>query len=138
MDTVLPAQKHLPRVAYPGREAELNRLWSAFSTTSAGAGVMWIISGDAGMGKTTLGETVLSEIRTQSPAVWIGRGGCSERLAESEAYIPINEALHSLLRGESGDRAAQAMKTAAPAWYAQLVPSEPDQRAAQSRPASHE
>src|SRR5262249_2929664 len=52
----------------------------------------------------------------------LARGRCSERLAGTEAYLPFLEALDSLLHGEGGAAAAQAMKVLAPTWYVQLAP----------------
>jgi predicted ATPase len=55
------------------------------------------------------------------------RGRCSERLAGTEAYLPLLEALESLLRdgtargSELGSHAA-TMRQLAPTWYAQVVP----------------
>src|SRR5205085_1958374 len=46
----------------------------------------------------------------------------SERLAGSEAYLPILEALESLLHGGSGEAVAQVMKVISPTWYVQLAP----------------
>ena len=50
----------------------------------------------------------------------MGEGRCSELLAGAEAYLPFLEVLDSLLQGP--DAAAQALRQAAPTWYAQLVP----------------
>jgi tetratricopeptide (TPR) repeat protein len=136
----LPAPpRPLPGAVCVGRERESNRLWSAFAEVSA-RGVMWIVSGDAGMGKTTLAEDFLAGVQVQSPSVWIGRGSSSERLAESDAYVPIFESLHTLLRGKSGAQAAQVMKAAAPSWYRQLSPmtAESPSSPPDTYPVSHE
>src|SRR5262249_16060750 len=42
------------------------------------------------------------------------------------AYLPILEALDSLIRGERGETAAQVMKAVAPTWYVQLTPLNSD------------
>lgn len=105
-----------------GREEELSRLRAAFTQVSAGAGMMLALSGDAGMGKTTLAEDFLAGIEAHKSAAWVGRGRCSERLAETDAFVPILESLDRLLHGESGDQVAHVMKTTAPTWYLQVAP----------------
>ena len=56
-----------------------------------------LFAGPPGLGKTTLVEDFLSEIRHGNPAWLIARGRCSERLAGAEAYLPFLEALDSLV-----------------------------------------
>jgi serine/threonine protein kinase len=124
-----------------GREEELRRLRSAFASVSAGAGMMVTVCGDAGMGKTTLAEDFLAGIEAEYAAAWVGRGRCSERLAETDAFVPIFESLDGLLRAESGDRAAHVMKTIAPTWYVQLSPlmgESTELLAKEAKTASHE
>jgi tetratricopeptide (TPR) repeat protein len=52
----------------------------------------------------------------------IARGKCSERLAGTEAYLPILEAIESLLHGEGGVSTASTLKLVAPTWYVQVAP----------------
>lgn len=107
-----------------GREEQLSRLRAAFQSVSAGTGAMLTVSGDAGMGKTTVVEDFLAEIETPDAAACVGRGRCSERLAETDAFVPIFESLDMLLRrGKHAGEAAQAMKTMAPTWYRQVAPT---------------
>jgi len=103
-----------------GREEELTRLRAAFASVSAGTGIMVAVAGNAGMGKTTIAEDFLAGIEAQYAAAWVGRGRCSERLAETDAFVPIFESLDRLLRGESGDQVAHVMKATAPTWYVQV------------------
>ncbi|MGI8989642.1 MAG: serine/threonine-protein kinase PknK [Bryobacteraceae bacterium] len=124
-----------------GREEELSRLRAAFASVSAGSGIMLTVCGDAGMGKTTLAEDFLAGIEAQYGTAWAGRGRCSERLAETDAFAPILESLDTLLRGESGDQVARVMKTVAPTWYVQVSPpiSESTEiTAKEARTGSHE
>ena len=68
-----------------GRQHELDRIRAAFASASCGPGRMVAISGDAGMGKTTIvGKDFLCEIQTIRTAVWIARGQCSERLVKTD------------------------------------------------------
>jgi tetratricopeptide (TPR) repeat protein len=87
---------------------------------------MVTVSGDAGMGKTTIVEDFLSDIETPAMTAWIARGRCSERLAKTEAFVPILECLDELTRGKLGDEAAQLMRTVAPAWLSLVAPAKAD------------
>lgn len=110
-----------------GREAELARLGNAFDALSRG-GRMVSVAGDAGMGKTTFVEDFLGGLTGDD--AWIARGRCSERLAESDAFAPLLDALDDLRRSDR--RAARLLESIAPAWYAQVAV------AGESHPASQE
>jgi predicted ATPase len=114
-----------------GRQKELTELRAAFESAAAG-GVFCCLSGEAGIGKTTVVETFLSEVATAAADCYVGRGRCSERLAGSEAYLPILEALEDLSR--SGDeRVRQVMSAVAPHWYARVARSAVDAPMADSQ-----
>src|SRR5262249_9791505 len=88
----------------------------------AGRGLFVCVTGEPGLGKTTLVEEFLAELAA-GQACSIARGRCSERLAGTEAYLPFLEALESLLAGPGSEGASRLLKTLAPHWYVQLVPS---------------
>ena len=50
------------------------------------------LAGEAGYGKTALVEAFLASLARKDDPVRIGRGRCSERLAGSDAYLPVLEA----------------------------------------------
>src|SRR5262249_32235793 len=105
-----------------GRERERDRIRAAFDSASSGTGIMLAISGDAGMGKTTIGEEFLAAIGADPEGAWIARGRCSERPANADAFAPVFECLDGLTRGESGGDAERLMKEAAPTWLVQIAP----------------
>jgi adenylate cyclase len=105
-----------------GRERERSELRQAFDSVAAGQGSMIAVSGEAGIGKTTLVEDFVAELQANAESFIFTRGRCSERLAGSEAYLPVLEALENLLRGELADVVARMMKVMAPTWYVQLAP----------------
>ena len=82
-------------------------------------GAIISITGEAGLGKTTLVEKCLTLFGSSSGAA-IATGRCSERLAGSEAYLPFLEALADLTRKDS-----KPLKLLAPAWF-RLVSTTPD------------
>jgi serine/threonine protein kinase/tetratricopeptide (TPR) repeat protein len=105
-----------------GRELELDELRRAWTACAGGSGFVVCLTGEPGIGKTTAVEDFLAEIGAAG-ACFVARGQCSERLAGSEAYLPILEALESLLlRGEGRDLALSVMKESAPTWYVQIAP----------------
>jgi adenylate cyclase len=91
---------------------------------------MHTIVGEPGYGKTTFVEHFLRTVAEGTGHYRIGRGRCSERLAGADAYLPVLEALDSLLHGESGDSVARAMRLLAPAWFTLLQPLSSDGSAA--------
>ena len=95
----------LPHALCVGRDYELQQLSTSFEGMAA-AGAMWNITGDAGIGKTTLASELLAEVRRGATAAWIGWGSGSERLAETDAFVPILECLHNLLKGPEAAEAA--------------------------------
>jgi predicted ATPase len=104
-----------------GRQKELAELGRAFKSAAAGQARFLCVTGEPGMGKTTLVEDFLGELAATGRPWALARGRCSERLAGTEAYLPFLEALESLVRAEGGETAAQVMKATAPNWYVQVV-----------------
>lgn len=104
-----------------GREKERAELQSGFESALAGRGQLLCVAGEPGIGKTTLVEDFLSDLTAERRAT-IARGRCSERLAGTEAYLPLLEALESLLQSGSNPAAARVMRQIAPTWYSQMVP----------------
>jgi predicted ATPase len=103
------------------RQPELTALRAALAEAEAGRGAVLCLTGEPGIGKTTLAEDFLSELATSGRAVLIVRGHCSERLAASEPYLPVIDALQDLLRGESREAVTRLMKVVAPTWHNQVA-----------------
>jgi serine/threonine protein kinase/predicted ATPase len=101
------------------REPELAALRAALAEAAAGRGLLVCVVGEPGIGKTTLVEDFLSKPGTPTPLV--ARGRCSERLAGTEAYLPVLEALADLLRNDASTVMASLMKSVAPTWFAQIA-----------------
>jgi tetratricopeptide (TPR) repeat protein len=104
-----------------GRTKELAELGFAFQSAAQGSGLVLCVAGEAGMGKSTLLEDFSIQLRGQGATCYLANGRCSERLAGSEAYLPLLEALESLLRA-GGDPVMRLLKLVAPTWYVQIVP----------------
>lgn len=111
-----------------GRLGELARLRKAFDALGSG-GRMVSVSGDAGMGKTTFVEDFLAGLA--GTGVWVARGRSSERLAATDAFAPLLDALDDLRRNDS--EAGRLLESTAPAWHAQVVMGVESQPASQER-----
>ena len=105
-----------------GRDRERASLWAGFESAAEGRGLLLCVTGEPGLGKTTLVEEFLADLAARDRPHGLARGRCSERLAGTEAYLPFLEALDSLIQGTGGAAAAQVMKVVAPTWYVQLAP----------------
>jgi predicted ATPase len=118
-----------------GRQQERASLWAGFESAAAGRGQLVCVTGEPGLGKTTLVEDFLDELSARGRPHGVGRGRCSERLAGAEAYLPFLEALDSLLQGAGDPTAAQTLHLLAPTWYAQLKPRAADDASLTGGPA---
>jgi predicted ATPase len=119
------APRRAARAARPivRREPELAVLRAALARAEAGRGTLVCVTGEPGIGKTTLAEDFLDEVAAAGKPCLVARGRCSERLAGTEAYLPVLDALADLLRADAGGPAARLMRVVAPTWYAQVAPA---------------
>jgi tetratricopeptide (TPR) repeat protein len=104
-----------------GREREIAALQSAFDSSVAGEGRMLCLAGEPGIGKTTVAEMFLRRLSASGARCTIGRARCSERLAGTDAYLPMIEALESLVDA-GGEAVRRLLMDAAPTWYLQIAP----------------
>src|SRR5271166_4200721 len=107
-----------------GRSDQLQQLHAALNLAAAGRVSVVCISGEAGIGKSTLVQEFLASLNINGQSCSVARGRCSERLADGEAYLPILEALDSLLHSSSGDSVSRIMRTLAPSWFLELAPAQ--------------
>ena len=104
-----------------GREAEVRYLQGGFEKALAGTRQVVFVSGEAGLGKTTLVEAFLDTIGTEDAAARIAYGQCLEHRGSGEAYMPVLEALGRLCRAPCGGRELIALLAVqAPTWLAQM------------------
>jgi DNA-binding winged helix-turn-helix (wHTH) protein/tetratricopeptide (TPR) repeat protein len=103
--------------AMVGRESELRALQACLARAAAGRRQVVFITGEAGIGKTTLVEGWLGAGAGEAS---IGRGQCLDHHGAGEAYLPVLEAVGRLARGPGGDRIVAALERHAPIWLAQM------------------
>lgn len=120
-----PSPDIAPYRVVVARENEAAQLIASFDSSTTGRGLLHAVVGEAGLGKTALVESFLRGVISRAPRCRVGTGRCSERLAGAEAYLPILEALQSLLAGRDGAAVAREMRQLAPAWFVQVNPSSP-------------
>lgn len=113
-----------------GRERERAELRAGLESAATGSGLLMCVTGEPGIGKTTLVEDFLAELNAADRSCYIARGRCSERLAGSEAYLPFLEVLESLIHSEAGAGVARLMKLIAPTWYVHIAPLSADDSSA--------
>ena len=93
------------------------------------------VTGEPGIGKTTLVEAFLAGIRGQGtgnsspaptdsrspiPDLWIAQGQCIEHYGAGEAYLPVLTALGQLCREPGGQRLSEILDQYAPTWLVQM------------------
>lgn len=102
-----------------GRAVELARLRASFAGASAGHRQLVLVTGEAGIGKTTLVEAFVASLG-DAAGVRVGRAQCVEHFGAGEPYLPVLEALGRLGRQPSGERLVATLRQHAPAWLAHL------------------
>jgi predicted ATPase/DNA-binding winged helix-turn-helix (wHTH) protein len=100
-----------------GRDTALARLHNALQKMLRGTQQIVFVTGEAGIGKTSLVDAFVETIRP-SGSIRIGRGQCLEQYGTGEAYLPVLEAIGRLCRDE--ERLAQVLRDHAPMWLLQM------------------
>jgi predicted ATPase/DNA-binding winged helix-turn-helix (wHTH) protein len=109
-----------PLMAGPvvGRQGEVDTLESRFQRAAQGARQLVFVSGQAGVGKTTVVERWLARLAAGS-GVRIAWGQCVEHYGEGEPYLPLLEALGQLSRGPDQRDVLDVVRRCAPMWLVQ-------------------
>ena len=81
---------------FVGRAQELARLQEVFDRAQQGERQIVFLFGEPGIGKTTLVDRFLDQVR-RVRHVRIGRGQCVEHYGSGEAYLPLLEALGTVM-----------------------------------------
>jgi predicted ATPase/DNA-binding winged helix-turn-helix (wHTH) protein len=110
-----------PQTAGPivGRQQAVERLAAWFRHATTGARQIVLVSGDVGIGKTTVVDCFLPHVAAGS-GVRTGRGQCVEHYGEGEPYLPFLEALWQLAHGPAQDTLLAVLRRYAPLWLVQL------------------
>ena len=116
-----PAMPNCPvQPAYcVGREAELAQLQHALGRARQGQRQTVFLSGEVGIGKTTLLETFLAQA-VHEPSAWLMHGQCIEQFGIDAAYLPILTALEQWCQVTPREEYFSILYHGAPSWLAQL------------------
>lgn len=106
--------------SFVGREPEMRKLESLLEKAIEGTGRVVFVTGEPGIGKTSLGDEFLRRTRRQRPGLLISRGRCVEQYGTGEAYLPFLDAMGGLLQAPGRERIAAVMRTYAPTWCMEL------------------
>jgi predicted ATPase len=106
-----------------GRGSEIEQLDAWFEDALESSRQLVFITGEAGLGKTTLIERWMNSLRpehaAESARVVLARGRCLQQFGSGEPYLPIFEALEQL--GQVlGRRLVEVLRSRAPTWLMHL------------------
>src|ERR1700676_4588561 len=101
------AVEWLPR-RLVGRTAQLDELRSCLRRTLGGQRQIVFITGEPGIGKTSVVDEFLRQAAADSSGVRVARGQCVEGYGGREAYFPVFEALGQLCAA-AGDAVVQIL-----------------------------
>ncbi|HEX5733896.1 MAG TPA: AAA family ATPase [Blastocatellia bacterium] len=102
-----------------GRETALARLRDWLDGALRGDKQIVFVTGEPGIGKTTLVETFLDQAAA-SHNIWTARGQCLEQFGAGEPYLPVLDALSRLCQEPGRERAIELLRQHAPTWVAQM------------------
>jgi DNA-binding winged helix-turn-helix (wHTH) protein/tetratricopeptide (TPR) repeat protein len=105
--------------SFVGRDLEMKRLKGHFETMLGGHGKLVFLSGEAGMGKSSLAERFINSIHPRHPELRVATGRSVEQYGPGESYLPFLDALSGLVR-EHGDQITNHLRRQAPTWCLQL------------------
>jgi tetratricopeptide (TPR) repeat protein len=110
-----------PAKVLVGREDALAQLRQCLKRMSSrGERQIVFVTGEPGIGKSTVADAFIDRAAAASPDIRLARGQCIEGYGNREAYYPMLEVLAGLCRGDSGDAIVQILATQAPTWLVQF------------------
>jgi predicted ATPase len=104
---------------FVGRAIELEQLRTHLKLANSGQRQVVFVTGEPGIGKTTLVDAFTSGLTTNEPIV-AARGQCIEQYGAGAAFLPIIDALEQLCRSADGEAAIASLRRLAPSWLIDL------------------
>jgi DNA-binding winged helix-turn-helix (wHTH) protein len=102
-----------------GRQLELELLRRYSELASRGKRQIVFVTGEPGIGKTTLAEAFIRGVATGDGMV-VAQGQCIEQYGAGEAYMPMLDVLDRLCRGARGQEIVETLRRCGPSWLANL------------------
>jgi predicted ATPase/DNA-binding winged helix-turn-helix (wHTH) protein len=112
-----PRSKPAPLVV--GRDREQVELRACLEQAMSGTRQIVFVTGEPGIGKTTLIELFLAEAAS-GDRLRIAQGRCVETHGAGEAYLPLLEAMTRLCREPGGQPITRLLRHHAPTWLTQM------------------
>ena len=106
------------RVGILGREDELAKMHSWLDQALGGERQTILITGEPGIGKTTIVQAFLEQASEGS--VLVVRGQCLEHYGAAEPFLPVLDGFSRLLRSSGGSQALDLLRHQAPMWLSQM------------------
>jgi DNA-binding winged helix-turn-helix (wHTH) protein/tetratricopeptide (TPR) repeat protein len=110
----------LPSRKLVGRDAALAELKQCVERSSQNHRQIVFITGEPGIGKTTVTDEFLRRSVVDFPGLRIARGQCVEGYGSKEAYYPVLEAVGQLCSGSVKHALVQILAEQAPTWLVQF------------------
>ena len=108
-----------PGTLLVGRAEPLARLADILEVVRAGRHGVVFITGEPGIGKTSLVNGYFDPLATQGD-VWLARGQCIEQYGTGATLLPVLEALARTCRAPGGPRVIEALRRHAPTWLVRM------------------
>jgi DNA-binding winged helix-turn-helix (wHTH) protein len=108
------------RAIVVGRDDELRRLEALWREARLGRSRIAFVTGEPGIGKTTLVDAAVRALAHHTPGMWVARGSCIEHHGHDEAYVPMLTALDEIVTGPRGEHALATLRRCAPTWLVQM------------------
>jgi len=104
---------------FVGRTTELDQLRHHLEIANSGKRQLVFVSGEPGIGKTTLVEAFLKTLLI-SVGVICGLGMCIEQFGIGEAYLPVIDLLERMCRPPEASTIIGCLRQCAPSWLVSL------------------
>jgi len=103
-----------------GREHTLNELWGSLRAARSGKLEIVFVSGEAGIGKTSVVDEFCRQVVEKDRSIRVARGQCVEGFGSKEAFYPVLEAVGQLCEGPEAGRVVDTLASRAPTWLVQF------------------
>ncbi|MGE0826290.1 MAG: AAA family ATPase [Candidatus Binatia bacterium] len=107
-----------PPTVIVGRGTELQQLRRLWETAVQGRRQFGFLTGEPGIGKTTLFSTFIRTV--VPPQAYVGVGHCVDQYGAGEPYRPILAALSRISQGPAGEYLVEILRAKAPSWLRSL------------------
>ena len=104
---------------FVGRDLQMKRLEGHFESMLGGGGKLVFLTGEAGMGKSSLAERFINSVCARHLELRVATGRSVDQYGPGESYLPFLDALSGLLR-HYGDPIRNHLRRQAPTWCLQL------------------